>query len=104
MRAQTEFGNEGLLESVIRWIARSAARFCLNWSVGLTHRATERSIHHLGTRGQVGLHDGGRAVVLGKHRVDVSDEPRNEATTFGAAPPGSAALRSEQAAQVRSGR
>src|ERR1700681_1136655 len=46
----------------------------------------------------------GRSVVLGEQRVDVSDEPRNEACMFGAAPPGSAALRSEQVAQERSGR
>jgi len=53
---------------------------------------------------KVGLHRNGRSVVLGEHRVDVSDETRNEACMFGAAPPGFAAFRSEQAAQVRSDR
>src|SRR5438105_13894806 len=40
---------------------------------------------------------------IGEDRVDVHDESRNEACMFGAAPPGSAAHRSEQAAQERSG-
>src|SRR5437868_12303643 len=50
------------------------------------------------------LNDDGRSAVLGEDRVDIGDKPRNEASVFGAAPPGSAAHRFEQAAQVRSGR
>src|SRR5437868_15523435 len=50
------------------------------------------------------VHHDGRVSVLGEHGVDVQDESRNEARMFSAAPPGFAAHRSEQAAQVRSGR
>src|SRR5690349_12719800 len=44
-------------------------------------------------------HHHGRSTVLGEHGVDVSDEPGNEARMFGAAPPGPAARRRENAAQ-----
>src|SRR5438270_8935055 len=50
------------------------------------------------------VHHDGHSTVLSEHGVDVQDEPRNETRMFGAAPPGFAAHRSEQAAQVRSGR
>src|SRR5437763_13278556 len=50
------------------------------------------------------VHHDGRSTVLGEYGVDIQDERRNEARMFGAAPPGFAAHRSEQAAQVRSGR
>ena len=49
------------------------------------------------------IHHDGPSAVLGAHCVDVSDESGNEAGMFGAAPPGSAAHRSEHAAQERSG-
>ena len=45
------------------------------------------------------VHHDGHSTVLGEHGVDVQDEPRNEARMFGAAPPGPATRRSEQAAQ-----
>src|SRR5207249_10280861 len=53
--------------------------------------------------GDLAHHDG-HSTVLGEYGVDIQDEPRNEARMFGAAPPGFAAHRSEQTAQVRSDR
>jgi len=50
------------------------------------------------------VHHDGHSTVLGEHGVDVQDEPRNEARMFGAAPPGPATRRPEQAAQEWSSR
>jgi hypothetical protein len=50
------------------------------------------------------VHHDGHSTVIGEYGVDIQDEPRHEARIFGAAPPGFAAHRSEQAAQVRSDR